>query len=688
MLRIIREEEPSRPSIKLDTSESLPSIAANRHVDPKRLSLLVRGELDWIVMKALEKDRTRRYDTANAFADDIANYLSDAPVAACPPNTAYQIRKFLRRNKEVAITCGLIAATLMIGVVATSWQAWRASNQRDRAVTAEHLAAQRLTSETAARIEAESARKAESVARAQEQRAADERRQALVRQYVRRGTEYVDEGDHTTALPWFLKALEMDGDDPDRQYIHRLRIATTMSRCAKLTSWLRPTHRVDDIQFFADGSRVLLRAYIYSRAVSVWRLNGEEERFPIDLGEFATLSPDGRRIAVLREEAVLIADSDDGSILQTLDSAKGRPVRAGFGSDGRLLFVIDDSPAIRVWDSTSGQPVTPRLDEGFASLLHAAFSADDRYLIASDQSGLLHQWELSDPLLRRRVTKLIRFNGFQWSYLAAGDTSVAVPEDVFVAVADLQTGKRAYPRLAHADGVNSVRLSPDGKHWLTCSNDHTARVWEVASGEPVTDWIRHNAKIQVAEFSPDGRLIATGSTDGEISIWDATTGKRAFSRLRHPDRIWSVRFTSDSRRLLTSSIDGGTRVWDLASALAAPSLVRNQEFWVPELGFTDSEESGLRLYAASQGRRVITYDLASHSNVAQRIPFDAHLNSARLHPDKESLITTSYDGSVSRSRLMDGGTIFRRADFRVAPEDAPHVNLRCGVSQPGRRNVR
>ena len=90
MLRIIREEEPSRPSIKLDTSESLPAIAANRRIEPRRLSTLVRGELDWIVMKALEKDRSRRYETANAFASDIWNYLNDEAVQACPPSSAYR----------------------------------------------------------------------------------------------------------------------------------------------------------------------------------------------------------------------------------------------------------------------------------------------------------------------------------------------------------------------------------------------------------------------------------------------------------------------------------------------------------------------------------------------------------------------------------------------------------------------
>ena len=88
MLRVIREEESPRPSMRLSTTEELPSIAACRHVEPRKLSGLVRGELDWIVMKALEKDRNRRYETANGLAADLRRYLDDEPVQACPPSCA------------------------------------------------------------------------------------------------------------------------------------------------------------------------------------------------------------------------------------------------------------------------------------------------------------------------------------------------------------------------------------------------------------------------------------------------------------------------------------------------------------------------------------------------------------------------------------------------------------------------
>ncbi len=121
LLRIIREEEPPRPSTRLSTIDTLPSVAANRHTEPRKLSALLRGELDWIVMKALEKDRSRRYETASSFAVDVAHYLNDEPVLACPPSVRYRFGKFARRNKGRLVTASLLAAALLVTVGGVGW---------------------------------------------------------------------------------------------------------------------------------------------------------------------------------------------------------------------------------------------------------------------------------------------------------------------------------------------------------------------------------------------------------------------------------------------------------------------------------------------------------------------------------------------------------------------------------------
>jgi serine/threonine protein kinase len=128
-LRVIREQEPTKPSKKLSTANGLPTLAANRGTEPAKLTRLVRGELDWIVLKALEKDRNRRYETASAFAADVERYLADEPVLACPPSAWYRFGKFARRNRAqlaLAVALGLLLA---VGG-AFGWYSDRQATQR------------------------------------------------------------------------------------------------------------------------------------------------------------------------------------------------------------------------------------------------------------------------------------------------------------------------------------------------------------------------------------------------------------------------------------------------------------------------------------------------------------------------------------------------------------------------------
>ena len=139
-LRIIREEEPQKPSTRLSTTDQLPSIAANRHSEPARLSKVVRGELDWVVMKALEKDRNRRYETANDLAADVQRYLHDELVQARPATRMYRFKKFARRNKAGVLAGSTIVAALALGVIGTSLGLVRAESHRRSEVAARRLA--------------------------------------------------------------------------------------------------------------------------------------------------------------------------------------------------------------------------------------------------------------------------------------------------------------------------------------------------------------------------------------------------------------------------------------------------------------------------------------------------------------------------------------------------------------------
>lgn len=125
ILKVIREEEILVPSAQLHETESLSKIAANRSTEPKKLYSTVRGDLDWIAMKALEKDRARRYVSANGLAIDILHYLKDEPIEARPPSAVYQLRKFVLRNKTVLIFTFSLLVSLLLGMIGTSWYAYR-----------------------------------------------------------------------------------------------------------------------------------------------------------------------------------------------------------------------------------------------------------------------------------------------------------------------------------------------------------------------------------------------------------------------------------------------------------------------------------------------------------------------------------------------------------------------------------
>jgi tetratricopeptide (TPR) repeat protein/tRNA A-37 threonylcarbamoyl transferase component Bud32 len=239
MRRMIREDEPPRPSTRLSTLQqaTLSTIAERRGLEPRRLSQQLRGELDWIVMKALEKDRGRRYESASALAADVRRYLEDEPVQACPPSAGYRFRKFARRNKVALVTAGVVAAALVIGTAVSVWQAVEANAARK-------LAGERLENETQARHDAEAHfRKALNAVKRMLFEVADERvaaipqmketRQRLLddalafytdliasnprhsQAYVERGYLYERMGKAEQARDDYQKAIECDPDNAE-----------------------------------------------------------------------------------------------------------------------------------------------------------------------------------------------------------------------------------------------------------------------------------------------------------------------------------------------------------------------------------------------------------------------------------------------------------------------------------------
>jgi len=144
--RILREEEAPRPSARLSSLEQdrLTNVAHQRHTEPATLGKQVRGDLDWIVMCSIEKDRRRRYETANALAKDVERHLADEPVSAGPPTATYRLQKFTHRHKAALVVAAAMLLLLVAGIAASTWQAVRATAEKRRAIEAEALAEERL----------------------------------------------------------------------------------------------------------------------------------------------------------------------------------------------------------------------------------------------------------------------------------------------------------------------------------------------------------------------------------------------------------------------------------------------------------------------------------------------------------------------------------------------------------------
>ena len=179
MIRIIQEEEPSKPSTRLSTDESLPSMAALRQTEPRKLMALLRGELDWVVMKCLEKHRERRYETANGLARDIQRYLADEAVEARPPSAGYRVSKFLHRNRGPVVAASLVLLALVCGIVGTTFGMIRADRARADEARHHSIAEANEAKAIAAALAEREAKKREAEQRTQAEKASDRTREAL-----------------------------------------------------------------------------------------------------------------------------------------------------------------------------------------------------------------------------------------------------------------------------------------------------------------------------------------------------------------------------------------------------------------------------------------------------------------------------------------------------------------------------
>jgi WD40 repeat protein len=535
VLRLIREEEPPRPSTRLSESkESLPSISAQRQTEPAKLTRLVRGELDWLVMKALEKDRSRRYETANGFAMDVQRYLANEPVLACPPSAWYRLKKFARRNRGPVVAATLSLLLLVGGIVGTTLGLLQAQASEGHAQN-EALNAGRE------RDQANAAREAETTQR----NLADDRARKL-----RRNLYFAE---MTMAAEAAQSPLGFD-------------------RVAELTA-----HWVDEPE---------LRGWEW------YYLHGLCHRdlltIPVMPGRISsvTWSPDGTRLATLgampmlprvfdavtgKESVTLAGPVPYGAAAAAVWSPNGKLLAAGYlvtGQEAVTLSGLWSVSAIIVWDAATGERRLMLAHGQPEAIRGLAWAPDSMQLASAGDSGIIHVWDV------KTGKKTITFKGHTGSVRAvgsvlplvwSGDGKRLFSADTggLIKVWDTVSGKESLEQRLRLDSpLPEMSFSPDGTQLVTVSNG-VIKVWDTATAKQLLTTILRGWTIHSVSWAPDGKRLGIGTGDGQIKILDATTGTALVGVRGHSDVVATVSWRPDGTRLASASWDGTVKVWDV-----------------------------------------------------------------------------------------------------------------------------
>jgi serine/threonine protein kinase/tetratricopeptide (TPR) repeat protein len=345
--RLIREEEPPKPSTRLSTSDSIASIAAQRHTDPAKLSKLMRGDLDWITMKALEKDRTRRYDTANGLARDLQRYLADEVVEARPPSVGYRLRKYVRRHRVALTTVFVFVVTLKATTLFSIWQASRAFIAETIAEQERDEAARQRDAALAAQRKAEAAAGAERAAKkVADAERAKAQKQADIAQAVQKFLEedLIDQADVSRAAA--------NGPKPDPE----IKLKTAIDRAAGKI----PERFAGQPLTEASVRAAIGRAYV-------------------SLGLFGDARPHlelARSLCwtEIARNNVAEPDADVASEILNYASARLASVEAARGHDDIAAQLLRESKLpvakalVPVMDFAAGKDLTPEMDRGLEIL--------------------------------------------------------------------------------------------------------------------------------------------------------------------------------------------------------------------------------------------------------------------------------------------------------------------------------
>lgn len=604
MRRIIREEEPAKPSARISTlNRAATTVSANRKSDPSRLCQLFRGELDWIVMKALEKDRNRRYETAAAFAADVQRYLDDEAVEACPPSARYRFRKFARRNKAAFLTGAVLGVATLVAigslisgvvVLATSNSNVRHEQQQTQHALErekDSLEREKDSSYTQRIALAERELAAGNVGHAEE----------LLNECPldRRGWEwhFLKRQRYGNAPPMQHSTTAVRATfSPNGRYLATATMDGTVTIRDSRTGQI--VHELEHQTVFLGGA--LIRGMVYS--------------------------PNGRYLAAARHDGkIRVWDPSSGQLLHTLEGHNGPTWQVAFSSDSRTMASGGTDRTVRLWDVTSGQALQV-FSAHPSAVKGVAFRPDGRSVVAACEDGTVKVWD------RETGRETFSFHG---ELLANPGSAWFSPNaqrlawsclDGYVKVWNTTTGQIEINQQTNTHKCRAVEFSPDGKRIAVAGFDGTIRLLDGASGSEMLTIFAHNSLVADVSFSSDGHRLASSSYDHTVRIWDATPltsdplVPHCITLAGHKEKVSDVAFSSDGRWLASASWDHTIKLWELSKSGKAPVSRPTGESSAPETGAI-----------------TLRYTLSGHRGIVTGVAFS---------PDHQTVASSSLDNTV------------------------------------------